>query len=149
MYFMLNCSGFHWCWLHGMVTLKCVAFYWRKEPEWTNLVILRPITLLSWWPLIKDTGKIKWNNSVLVRRKRVGLIHIYNALWIIIMLARFCPFCFRDVVITILSDEVQGMEALRVCVKHRCGCEMTTPMRMLIEYMPGKWPEHHEWNSTL
>ena len=46
----------------------------------------------------------------------------------------------RDVVITILSDKAQGMDAMRVCVlkpdsKHTA--EITTPMRMLIEEMPG------------
>ena len=52
---------------------------------------------------------------------------------------------FRDVVITILSDETQGSEAMRVCVaKNGAVCkegeevEVTTPMRMLIEVMPGK-----------
>ena len=42
--------------------------------------------------------------------------------------------------ITILSDETQGTEAMRVCVeKQKKGekVEKTTPMRMLIEEMPG------------
>ena len=46
---------------------------------------------------------------------------------------------FRDVVITILSDETQGSEAMRVCVaKNGKEGEETTPMRMLIEEMPGQ-----------
>ena len=53
---------------------------------------------------------------------------------------------YRDVVITILSDETQGMEAMRVCVPKPVICnddrdreteDITTPMRMLIEEMPG------------
>ena len=48
--------------------------------------------------------------------------------------------------ITILSDEAQGLEAMKVCVKKPKLCEeedrekeedITTPMRMLIEEMPG------------
>ena len=49
--------------------------------------------------------------------------------------------------ITILSDEAQGVEAMRVCVQKPRLCEedgegetkteITTPMRMLIEEMPG------------
>lgn len=44
--------------------------------------------------------------------------------------------------ITILSDEHQGMDAMRVCVnkpnlKKKDGNVETTPMRMLIEEMPG------------
>ena len=48
--------------------------------------------------------------------------------------------------ITILSDETQGMEAMRVCVPKPVVCsddrdreteDITTPMRMLIEEMPG------------
>jgi hypothetical protein len=51
----------------------------------------------------------------------------------------------REVVITILSDEAQGPEAMRVCVEKPRLCEddegdtqteITTPMRMLIEEMP-------------
>ncbi|CAI8028560.1 Transient receptor potential cation channel subfamily A member 1 homolog [Geodia barretti] len=50
----------------------------------------------------------------------------------------------REVVITILSDEAQGLEAMRVCVEKPRLCEddegetqieITTPMRMLIEEM--------------
>ena len=49
---------------------------------------------------------------------------------------------YRDVVIAILSDKTQGMEAMRVCVEKmeaRKGEErsITTPMRMLIKEMPG------------
>ena len=54
----------------------------------------------------------------------------------------------RDVVITILSDEAQGVEAMEVCVEKPGLCrdteergtvpEITTPMRMLIEEMPGE-----------
>ena len=54
----------------------------------------------------------------------------------------------RDVVITILSDEAQGLEAMRVCVEKPHSCQdsegekkvtdITTPMRMLIEEMPGE-----------
>ena len=45
--------------------------------------------------------------------------------------------------ITILSDEAQGMDAMRVCVpkpgcKDRGTDDITTPMRMLIEEMPGE-----------
>ena len=52
----------------------------------------------------------------------------------------------REVVITILSDEAQGLEAMRVCVEKPRLCEddegetqieITTPMRMLIEEMQG------------
>ena len=43
--------------------------------------------------------------------------------------------------ITILSDETQGMDAMRVCVS-KPACKdpayITTPMRMLIEEMPGE-----------
>ena len=50
--------------------------------------------------------------------------------------------------ITILSDETQGMDAMRVCVpksvirfckddRDRETEDITTPMRMLIEEMPG------------
>ena len=48
--------------------------------------------------------------------------------------------------ITILSDEAQGLEAMRVCVEKPRLCEddegetqieITTPMRMLIEEMQG------------
>lgn len=51
----------------------------------------------------------------------------------------------REVVITILSDKDQGLEAMRVCVEKPSLCEeeederekeVTTPMRMLIEEMP-------------
>lgn len=57
------------------------------------------------------------------------------------MLSLFQQLC-RDVVITILSDEHQGMDAMRVCVnkpnlREKDGSVETTPMRMLIEEMPG------------
>ena len=54
----------------------------------------------------------------------------------------------RDVVITILSDEAQGVEAMKMCVEKPELCRdteergtvagITTPMRMLIEEMPGE-----------
>ena len=42
--------------------------------------------------------------------------------------------------ITILSDETQGTEAMRVCVERKNKgeeVEIITPMRMLIKEMPG------------
>lgn len=50
-----------------------------------------------------------------------------------------CSIC-REVVITILSDETQGTEAMRVCVERKNKgeeVEIITPMRMLIKEMPG------------
>ena len=49
--------------------------------------------------------------------------------------------------ITILSDEAQGLDAMRVCIRKPSQCcngdrdargDITTPMRMLIEEMPGE-----------
>ena len=53
----------------------------------------------------------------------------------------YFPLSCRDVVITIISDETQDMDAMRVCVS-KPACKdpayITTPMRMLIEEMPGQ-----------
>lgn len=53
------------------------------------------------------------------------------------MLEEDVAFCCRETVLTIVSHEKYGFESLRFCrhVKTKDGA--TTPMRMLIVYMPG------------